>query len=262
MPTNPSSGTGLVAIDRQEQRSSWLGRRVFEGFGSDIWRTSECTWLDRRGKPVRGDLTVKVPSDSPSMVESKSLKLFLMGLAMSKFETKASVEAHICGSLSGVVGTDCDVELQTRTVGFTFDESFIEQSHRLDYIPLEMNQFAVSRETLAPRRSAHRVSGRYHTDSFRCLCPLSGQPDYATVVIDLTNAWLSAESLLAYLLSYRTHCGFHESTIERVFADIRAVCQPERLAVFASFARRGGIDIAVFRSTVNESAPNWRSPIS
>ena len=256
-----NSESKLVAIARSKQREVWLGSKPFEGFGVDIWRTSECTWLDRRGKPVRGDLKLVVHSTSPNMVESKSLKLFLMSLGMSRFSSKSEIQSHIENSLNTTTGASCEIKLNTRSTGFTFSESFIGDSHRLDYIPLEMDRFNVSSDHLLPRRSATRASGKYHTDCFRCLCPLTGQPDFATLVVSLSEAWLSAESLLSYLLSYRTHRGFHESTVERIFTDIKTVCDPRKLSVFASFARRGGIDIAVFRSTTDEVPPNWRSPM-
>ena len=91
---------------------------------------------------------------------------------------------------------------------------------------------------------------------------MSGNPDYATIVLTFEDAWVSAESLLSYLLSYRTHPIFHESAIERIFEDVTMVCRPRELAVYGSFARRGGIDICPFRSSKEEPAPNWRSDLA
>lgn len=249
----------LVAISRAEQREKTIGSTEFVGFGVDVWRTSELTWLDVRGKPKRGDLTVVVPSESTNLVESKSLKLFLMAFAMVQFNSKSDVEFAIREALSERLAAECKVEVNTTSTGFTFDEDYIGQSHRLDYIPLGVSSFEVNRDLLAPRRSAGRISGSYHTDLFRCLCPITAQPDYATIVVSLVDAWFSAESLLAYLLSFRTHQGFHESTIEQIFVDISAVCGPKSISVLGSFARRGGIDISPFRSSTKEASPNWRS---
>ena len=252
----------IVAIKRADQRDKTLGSHEFIGFGADVWRTSELTWLDIRGKPKRGDLTLSVSCDSSSMVESKSLKLFLMSFAMVQFDSKQDIERAIGEPLSALLDTECEVDVNTTTTGFTFDQSYIEQSHRIDYIPLGVSSFEVDRDLLAPRRSAGRISGRYHTDLFRCLCPISSQPDYATIVVTLDDAWFSAESLLAYLLSYRTHQGFHESTIEQIYQDISEVCDPKSLSVLGSFARRGGIDICPFRSSEEVNVPNWRSSLS
>ncbi|MCY4094668.1 MAG: NADPH-dependent 7-cyano-7-deazaguanine reductase QueF [Gammaproteobacteria bacterium] len=257
-----SAAIELVVISRSEQREKTIGADEFVGFGEDVWRTSELTWLDVRGKPKRGDLTLAVPCNSKNIVESKSLKLFLAAFAMVQFNSKRDVEYAICHSLGERLDAECRVEVNTTSTGFTFDQGYIEQSHRLDYIPLGISSFEVNRDFLAPRRSAGRISGRYHTDLFRCLCPITAQPDYATIVVSLEDAWFSAESLLAYLLSYRTHQGFHESTIERVYCDVRDVCSPTALSILGSFARRGGIDISPFRSSENEEVPNWRSRLS
>ena len=252
----------LEAIERADQRERTLGTREFDGFGADVWRTSELTWLDIRGKPKRGDLTIRVPVESTSIVESKSFKLYLMTFALLTFASKHQVIATIKAHLDELLQASCDVTLNTGTPGFAFDPSFMEASHCLDYIPLGVSTFQPNQALLAPRRSASRASGRYHTDTFRCLCPISGQPDYATIVVSLQSGWLSAESLLAYLVSFRTHPTFHESAVERIFRDVMAVCEPSSCSVLGSFARRGGIDIVPFRSTTAGPAPNWRSPIA
>ncbi|MCY3857724.1 MAG: NADPH-dependent 7-cyano-7-deazaguanine reductase QueF [Gammaproteobacteria bacterium] len=257
-----SAAIELIAISRTEQREKTIGSDSLDGFGADTWRTSELTWLDVRGKPKRGDLTLTVPCDSTNMVESKSLKLFLMAFAMVQFNSKHEVEDAIGQHLSALLEAECIVDVNTTSSGFTFDDEYIEQSHRIDYVTLGTSSFEVNRDLLAPRRSASRVSGRYHTDLFRCLCPVSAQPDYATIVVTLQNAWFSVESLLAYLVSYRTHQGFHESTIEQIYWDINEVCSPRSLSVLGSFARRGGIDICPFRSSIEEETPVWRSNIS
>ncbi len=253
------SGVEFVAIARCEQRLQAFGNSKFDAFGVDVWRTSELTWLDHRGKPRRGDLKLTISCDSPYMVESKSLKFYLMSYAMASFHSKASVEESISKDLSDLLGAVCEVQVDSKTVGFEFDHAYIKQSHQLDYIPLSIESFIVDRDLLTPRRNAIQASGRYHTNLFRCLCPMSSQPDYATIVVSFEEAWLSAESLLAYLLSYREHQGFHESTVERIFKDISTVCQPKSISVLGSFARRGGIDISPFRSSRDEPMPNWRS---
>lgn len=252
----------LESISRTEQRERTLGGHEIKFLGEDVWRTSELTWLDHRGKPRRGDLTIRVDATSPNMVESKSLKLYLMSYAMATFMSRDEVEEAIHRHLAAAFGSNCEVAIDTTSAGFQFDSDWIEGSHRLDYIPLGVSTFEPTRDLLAPRRGANRASGRFHTDLFRCLCPKSGQPDYATIVISLENAWFSAESLLSYLVSYRTHQGFHESTVEKIFADLTAVCEPDGLTVLGSFARRGGLDISPFRSSTALSAPNWRSNIA
>ena len=58
---------------------------------------------------------------------------------------------------------------------------------------------------------------------------------------------IDATGLLAYLVSFRRHPGFHEHCVERIFADVWQRCAPDALSVYARFTRRGGLDINPFR---------------
>jgi 7-cyano-7-deazaguanine reductase len=84
---------------------------------------------------------------------------------------------------------------------------------------------------------------------FRSLCPITSQPDWATITIYYKGPQIVHETLLSYLLSYRNHQGFHEDCVERIFSDILKRCFPESLTVRANFLRRGGIEINPVRST-------------
>ena len=83
----------------------------------------------------------------------------------------------------------------------------------------------------------------------RSLCPVTGQPDWASVWIHYRGAAIDHSSLLAYIIAYRQHQEFHEQCVERMFCDIQAACQPEFLNIQAFYTRRGGLDINPFRST-------------
>ena len=63
-----------------------------------------------------------------------------------------------------------------------------------------------------------------------------------------TQERLFPESLLAYLVSYRNHTGFHEACIERIYGDLLGCLNPTELVVWAGFVRRGGLDINPVRS--------------
>ena len=94
-----------------------------------------------------------------------------------------------------------------------------------------------------------------HTSLFRSVCPVTGQPDYAAVIVRYRGPRIDRGSLLAYLAGYRRHPGFHEACVERIFVDLLAACRPNKLAVEARFTRRGGVDINPFRT--NETT--WRA---
>ena len=84
---------------------------------------------------------------------------------------------------------------------------------------------------------------------FRSLCPVTAQPDWATVYIAYKGKQINHKSLLSYLLSYRNHQGFHEECVERIFQDLNERCELESLLVRANYLRRGGIEINPVRTT-------------
>ena len=102
------------------------------------------------------------------------------------------------------------------------------------------------------------VKETVYTDLFRSVCPVTGQPDWASVMVQYLGRPIVRESLLKYLVSYRCHRAFHETTVEQIFVDLQQRCRPEQLTVFGRFLRRGGIDISPFRSNVEDIAPVMR----
>jgi len=86
---------------------------------------------------------------------------------------------------------------------------------------------------------------------FKSNCPVTGQPDWATVWLAYSGKKIDELSLLNYLVSYRNHQGFHEACVENIFRDIQARCEVTELCVYARYTRRGGLDINPFRVTSN-----------
>jgi 7-cyano-7-deazaguanine reductase len=87
---------------------------------------------------------------------------------------------------------------------------------------------------------------------FTCLCPMTGQPDFATIVIDYVPDQLCVElkSLKLYLWSYRDEGAFHEAVTNRICDDIVAAIAPRSITVTGKFWVRGGISTTV---TVNHA---------
>ncbi|CAN0604157.1 unnamed protein product, partial [Ectocarpus sp. 12 AP-2014] len=83
-------------------------------------------------------------------------------------------------------------------------------------------------------------------------CPVTGQPDWATVMIRYTGPRIDRKGLLRYVVSFRQKQDFHEHCVETVFTDILARCAPKQLMVCARYTRRGGLDINPWRSTEPE----------
>ncbi len=82
---------------------------------------------------------------------------------------------------------------------------------------------------------------------FTCLCPVTGQPDFATIIIDYTPNKLCIElkSLKLYLWSYRNEGAFHEAVTNKILDDIVKAIKPRRMRVVGDFMVRGGIHTKV-----------------
>ena len=82
---------------------------------------------------------------------------------------------------------------------------------------------------------------------FTCLCPRTGQPDFATIRIRYVPAELCVElkSLKLYLWSYRDEGAFHEAVINKILDDLVRTCRPKSMTVIGDFNVRGGIHTTV-----------------
>jgi 7-cyano-7-deazaguanine reductase len=84
---------------------------------------------------------------------------------------------------------------------------------------------------------------RFDCPEFTCLCPMTGQPDFATIRITYVPDQLCVElkSLKLYLWSYRDEGAFHEAVTNRIADELIAALHPRRLTVSGDFLVRGGI---------------------
>ena len=88
---------------------------------------------------------------------------------------------------------------------------------------------------------------RFECPEFTCICPKTGQPDFATLRIHYVPDALCVElkSLKVYLWSFRDVGAFHEAVTNRILDDLVAVCRPRFLEVEGDFMVRGGIHTVV-----------------
>ncbi len=98
----------------------------------------------------------------------------------------------------------------------------------------------------------NRAPGRYYrvmleTDEFTCMCPMTGQPDFATIRIEYVpdQKIVESKSLKLYLWSYRDEGVFHEHVINTVLEDLVEALDPHWCRVSGVFNVRGGIGITV-----------------
>ena len=91
----------------------------------------------------------------------------------------------------------------------------------------------------------------FYTHLFRSYCPVTHQPDWATLVIAYQGYPIDPKKLLGYLIHFRNHRAFHEHCIEQIFIELYQAWQPQDLMVKGYFSRRGGIAIHPVRHTEN-----------
>lgn len=217
--------------------------------GADIWNAWEVSWLDARGRPRIAVAELRIPGDSPNIVESKSLKLYLNGYAMTRFEDAHDVRARIARDVAACVDAEVDVTL-LEPAGFARLQVADFAGESLDGQELGITGYAAPDPGhLRTRARARPTEEALVTRLFRSRCPVTGQPDWASVRIRYRGRPIDRAGLLRYLVSFRDHAAFHEACVEQIFTDIAARCAPQALMVYARFLRRGGIDINPWRAT-------------
>nr|VFK51799.1 MAG: 7-cyano-7-deazaguanine reductase [Candidatus Kentron sp. TUN]VFK53962.1 MAG: 7-cyano-7-deazaguanine reductase [Candidatus Kentron sp. TUN]VFK55982.1 MAG: 7-cyano-7-deazaguanine reductase [Candidatus Kentron sp. TUN] len=84
---------------------------------------------------------------------------------------------------------------------------------------------------------------RIRVPEFTCVCPKTGQPDFATLHIEYNpeQSCIELKSLKNYVWSYRTEGAFHEAVTNRILEDLVSACDPRFLRITAEFNVRGGI---------------------
>jgi len=100
---------------------------------------------------------------------------------------------------------------------------------------------------------------RIDTPEFTCVCPLTGQPDFAKITIEYVPDKLCIElkALKLYLWTFRDRGAFHEAVTNEILNDIVLVTQPNFMRVRADFNVRGGVYTSVI---AEHRKPDWKAP--
>jgi 7-cyano-7-deazaguanine reductase len=228
--------------------------------GADLWTGYELSWLNPRGKPQVAIAHFTVPCESPNIIESKSFKLYLNSFNNSVFEDAAAVQQALRADLSEAAwrGSERSGTVGVRLLGPV--QFAMEQVHELDGLSLdrldvECTHYQPAPELLSADPSQGVVGEVLVSDLLKSNCLVTGQPDWGSVRIAYTGAPIAQEGLLRYIVSFRNHNEFHEQCVERIFHDVWTRCQPTKLAVYARYTRRGGLDINPWRTSHPDQPP-------
>ncbi len=244
----------LFPISRALQRESLGIGDPLPFIGVDIWNAFELSWLDARGKPRVALAEFRVPATSPNIIESKSFKLYLNSYMQTRVPDTDTLRQRLVGDLSAAAGAPVSVVLGMPT---SKQSAVIEnlEGEVIDDLPIEISHYGPPQPGFLHSNPDAVVEESLVSHLFKSNCPVTGQPDWASVQLHYQGPRLGRDGLLRYLVSYREHDDFHEHCVERIFVDVLAKCAPSRLSVYARYTRRGGLDINPFRAT-----PGWLMP--
>jgi 7-cyano-7-deazaguanine reductase len=247
----------LFPIARATQRAAIGVGDALPFHGVDIWNAYELSWLDPRGKPQVALAEFRIPATTPNIVESKSLKLYLAGYNQERVESADALRARIERDLSAATGGAVGITLATPA---HFAAVAIEElaGESIDALPVTIEDYG-------PPNADYLATTDTDADEtlvshlLKSNCPVTGQPDWASVQIRYAGPRIDREGLLRYLVSFRQHADFHEHCVERIYVDLMKRCTPRRLSVYARYTRRGGLDINPWRSSEPGEPPNTRT---
>lgn len=217
--------------------------------GEDVWQGYEISWLNPKGKPCVALGRFCFPAETPNLIESKSFKLYLNSFNQSVFADIEAVRQCMQSDLSAAAGGHVQLALTSLSA---------QSSRTIEALPgeclddLDLDGFVYDSPTpslLSLTQAIEPVCETLHSHLLKSNCLVTGQPDWASVVIEYEGRAMDRAGLLRYLVSFRQHNEFHEQCVERIYCDILAQCAPTKLSVWARYTRRGGLDINPWRST-------------
>jgi 7-cyano-7-deazaguanine reductase len=244
----------LFPIPRVQKRDELGLTGTLPFFGVDIWNAYELSWLNMRGKPQVAIATFTVPADSPNIVESKSFKLYLNSFNQTRVANTDALLALLREDLSNAFGAPVHAALTLPEEFGTLKMGELD-GLLIDRLDVEIDNYSPSPQLLKANHDEAAVEETLVSHLLKSNCLVTGQPDWGSVQIRYAGPQIDQESLLRYLIGFREHNEFHEQCVERIFTDILRQCKPIKLAVYARYTRRGGLDINPWRANFSTGKP-------
>lgn len=115
-------------------------------------------------------------------------------------------------------------------------------------------------ETFVNKHMGNDYFVKFNCPEFTSLCPMTGQPDFATIYISYVpdKIMVESKSLKLYLFSFRNHGDFHEDCINIIMKDLIKLMEPKYIEVWGKFTPRGGISIDPYANYGKEGT-KWAS---
>ncbi len=259
----------LFPIPRSEKRAEIGITSNLPFMGADLWTAFELSWLNAKGKPQIAIAQITVPCETPCIVESKSVKLYFNSFNNTRF----AGSNHGADAVREAIALDIGAATFGKPHGegrvgvklISFDAFSQEKVQELDGVNLDRLDVECTHYTPAPHLLSAALDEQPVTEALvshllKSNCLVTGQPDWGSVQINYSGPQIDQGGLLQYIVSFRNHNEFHEQCVERIYMDVMQRCKPTKLAVFARYTRRGGVDINPFRTSYPQAVPlNVRS---
>jgi 7-cyano-7-deazaguanine reductase len=226
-----------------------------EFYGFDTWHAYEVSFLLDNGYPISCMAKIIYDSSSDSIVESKSLKLYLNSYNLAKMGTTIdeaikNVRVQIAIDLSKALFTDVDVYLhRADTESHQIEHPLVKYNfacldESVDIDNIVFSDYNENPDILVPTVNEWGEDLWVWTPSLRSNCRVTNQPDWGDVYIYMrASTQPTYESLLKYVVSMRKENHFHEEICECIYKRLSDKFRPDELFVCCLYTRRGGIDI-------------------
>lgn len=244
----------LVGIPRHLNREAYeITNNDF--MGTDTWHAYEVSFLLGSGYPVSGVVKYVYDCDTPNIVESKSIKLYLNSYnmaVMGKDVEKATQRAieMMERDLTECIGGRVRAEFFTYAEGSPVTGAYQKLEDLVDVSEISFDRYNEDPDILEIKELDNRKETRVTTNALRSNCRVTNQPDWGDIYIYIEgNSTVTPESLLQYIVSMRRENHFHEEICECVIKRLMVLMPKCDIAVACLYTRRGGIDINPVRAT-------------
>jgi len=246
----------LVGIPR------YLNREAYEitdkdFVGTDTWHAFEVSFLLGSGYPVSGVVKYVYECDTPNIVESKSIKLYLNSYnmaVMGKTVKEATQRAldMMERDLTEVIGGQVKAYFHNSALGDPISAVYNKLEDLVDVSELSFDRYNEDPDILDIVNLDKRSKITYTTNALRSNCRVTNQPDWGDIYIYIEGDQKpTPESMLQYIVSMRRENHFHEEICECVIKRLKVLMPKCDIAVACLYTRRGGIDINPVRGTSN-----------
>lgn len=247
----------IYPISRKNQREKIGIKDPLPFHGEDIWNAYELSWLNPKGKPEIAYIEFRIPCTSICLLESKSLKLYFNSFNQTIIPSIEHLKQLIQKDLSKYAQENVEVRV-IPAADFSKIPEFEFDGICLDNLDVTIDKYEIDASFLKTK-NATQVEETLYSRLLKTNCPVTNQPDWASIQISYKGFSIDHAGLLKYIVSYRLHQEFHEQCVEQIFRDIKVRCKPEQLTVYGRYTRRGGLDINPYRSSHKHfAAPNHR----